>query len=122
MSGGQAKFTYGDLIRLFENLHLLGEETYEREKLAEDFFKLCSLLCVKDELNRAPTRKDLLKPADISSIDLPSQIDFNQFADVVVLLAGKPLSGLYNDILDAIYISSKKRNISISGPYLLYLF
>ena len=43
----------------------------------EDFFKLCSLLCVKDELNRAPTRKDLLKPADISSIDLPSQIDFN---------------------------------------------
>jgi hypothetical protein len=88
----------------------------------EDFFKLCSVLCVRDDLNRPPSKKDLLKPVEISKVDLPSQINFTQFSDVVVLLAEKPLSGLYNDVLDAIYISSKKRNISISGPYLLYLF
>jgi hypothetical protein len=37
-------------------------------------------------------------------------------------LAKKPVTGLYSDVMDLVYVSSKKRHVSISGPYLLHLF
>lgn len=40
----------------------------------------------------------------------------------MIQLMKKPLGGIYEDTLDHIYLSSKKRNISISGPHLTHLF
>ena len=49
-------------------------------------------------------------------------VKFEQLLQTIYMLAKKPVLGLYIDVFDQIYLSSKKRNVSISGPHLLYLF
>jgi len=40
----------------------------------------------------------------------------------LMFLGGKPLSILYQDILDTFYIASKQLNLSIFGPFFIKLF
>ena len=65
---------------------------------------------------------EFIPPIDISNTELPKSVKFEQMMQTVYRLAKKPVLGLYSDVLDQVYLSSKKRNVSISGPHLLYLF
>lgn len=70
---------------------------------------------------QASTNKTI-RHIDVGQMELPSSIEFNQLVDGVLKLAKKPITGLYQDTLDLVYLSSKKRHVSISGPYLQFLF
>ena len=63
-----------------------------------------------------------MRSPDFTKIKMQDSLPFAEFMDAVFAICRKPLTGLFHDCLDYVYMSSKKRHISISGPYLLNLF
>lgn len=53
---------------------------------------------------------------------LPRAVDFPQVLACFLRFLKKPLRGLYWDVVDKVYISSKARDINIEGPYIRSLF
>ena len=113
MQGGQIQFTYNDLLRMLRSLGLISEEVDSSHKEMDNFMKFVSHTDISSEL---------IPPVDISNTELPMSVKFEQLLQTIYRLAKKPVLGLYIDVFDQIYLSSKKRNVSISGPHLLYLF
>jgi hypothetical protein len=113
MQGGQIQFTYNDLLRMLRSLGLIPEEVDSSHKEMDNFMKFVSHIDISSEF---------IPPVDISNTELPMSVKFEQLLQTIYRLAKKPVLGLYIDVFDQIYLSSKKRNVSISGPHLLYLF
>lgn len=53
---------------------------------------------------------------------MPRAVDFTQVLACFLRFLKKPLKGLYWDVIDKVYISSKARDINIEGPYIRSLF
>lgn len=98
---------------MLRSLGLISEEVDSSHKEMDNFMKFVSHIDISSEL---------IPPVDISNTELPMSVKFEQLLQTIYRLAKKPVLGLYIDVFDQIYLSSKKRNVSISGPHLLYLF
>ena len=49
-------------------------------------------------------------------------MDLENFVKALNFLGRKPLSVLYQDIIDRFYIASKQMNLSITGPKIINMF
>ena len=59
---------------------------------------------------------------NVDNSQYSSNIDLGDFMNALMFLGGKPLSILYQDILDRFYIATKQLNLSIFGPFIIKLF
>ena len=100
---------------MLTSMQLWDGQVHSRARM-EDFFKISQREEIAESSFFRPNTMDL------SRYNIPQFIPTKQFVKAFEFLTRKPLSAIYQDIIDKFYVISKRQSVSISGPTIVHLF